>query len=216
MAHAGLASSAESHVTRGLLLACLLAAFAAPAARAMALEEETPPAATTVAARPTAHETAQAREQARLCERQHGEDGVAACRAALALGIGPARRSALRQKLASRLVVLEKWDELVELCREDVRLEPTYAGAWERLGRALLFTLDRRADAVAALEQAVRLAPGDAEARVSLGLALAAGGRYPEAVAALHEALRLEPAVLAGRPAARAVLEAAEHGLPWP
>jgi tetratricopeptide (TPR) repeat protein len=189
--------------------AWLLAVLMASASHVAAATE--PPAP-----RSAAHETAQAREQARLCERLHGEEGVAACRAALALGIAPARRSALRQKLASRLVVLEKWDELAELYREDVQLEPKNAEAWERLGRALLFTLDRRADAVAALEQAVRLAPSDAETRLTFGLALATAGRYTEAVAALHEALRLDPDVLAGRPAARAVLEAAERGQPWP
>jgi len=168
------------------------------------------------AAERAAHDTAAAREQARLCERLHREEGAAACRAALALGIGPARRGVLRQTLAKHLVTLEKWDELVELYREDVRLDPRDAAAWERLGRALLFALDRRAEAITALEQAVRLAPADAESRVTLGLALAAAGRYPEAVAALHEALRLDPGVIAGRPAASAVLEAAEHGQPWP
>ncbi len=167
-------------------------------------------------ARTAAHETAAAREQARLCERANLEDGVAACRAALALGIGPARRGAVRQMLARHLVALERWDELADHFREDVRLDPANAVAWQRLGTTLLFALDEPAEAIAALEQAVRLAPADAETRLALGLALAAAGRQPEAVSALREAVRLDPAVLAGRPAARAVLEAAESSQSWP
>ncbi len=186
------------------VLVLLLAAFGAIATR------ELP------AAEPATSETAAAREQARSCERLNLEEGAAACRAALALGIRPARRSGIRLALARHLVALERWDELAEHYREDTRREPANAAAWERLGRVLLFVLDRRAEAIAAVEQAVRLAPTDAEPRVTLGLALAAEGRYPEAVAALREALHLDPAVLGGRPASRAVLDAAERGQPWP
>jgi len=186
------------------VLVLLLAAFGAIATREL------------LAAEPGTNETAAAREQARSCERLNLEEGAAACRAALALGIGPARRYGIRQALARHLVALERWDELAEHYREDTRREPANAAAWERLGRVLLFALDRRAEAIAAIEQAVRLAPTDAEPRVTLGLALAAEGRYPEAVAALREALRLDPAVLGGRPASRAVLDAAERGQPWP
>ena len=161
-------------------------------------------------------ETAEAREQARLCERLNLEEGVTACRAALALGIGPARRGAVRQMLARHLVALEKWGELAGHFREDVALDPEDAVAWQRLGTTLLFALDEHAQAITALEEARRLAPGDAETRVALGLALAADGRQPEAVAELREALRLDPAGLDGRPAARAVLDAADRGEPWP
>jgi hypothetical protein len=45
-------------------------------------------------------ETAAAREQARLCERLPGASGAAACRQALALGIAPPRRAAVREQLA--------------------------------------------------------------------------------------------------------------------
>jgi hypothetical protein len=51
---------------------------------------------------------------------------------------------------------------------------------------------------------------------VTLGLALAAARRLAEGAAALEEALRLDPAALDGRPAARAVLDAARQGRPWP
>lgn len=49
------------------------------------------------------------------------------------------------------------------------------------LGRVLL-AAGRPADAAAALEQALRLAPGDATARRLLGMALAGDGRFEEAV----------------------------------
>lgn len=204
MAKAALPSRQTRRVSGRSVLACALLAVGFSAGRESG------------AAEPPAREGAEAREQARLCERLNREEGAAACRAALALGIGAARRDAVRQMLARHLVALEKWDDLAEHYREDVRLEPKSADAWERLGRTLLFALDQRAQAIAALEQAVRLAPAAAEPRVTLGLALAAEKRHPEAVAALREALRLDPAVLTGRPAARAVLDAAERGQPWP
>ncbi len=169
----------------------------------------TPPA-------PPPGETAEAREQARLCERLNLEEGVAACRAALALGIGPARRAPVRQMLARHLVLLEDWEGLAEHFREDVNLDPESAVAWQRLGATLFFALDKRTEAIAAFEQAVHLAPDDAETYLALGLALAADGRQTEASHAFREALRLDPQVLVRRPAARTVLEALDEGQPWP
>ena len=166
---------------------------------------------------PSAHgETAAAREQARLCERLAGATGAAACRQALALGIAPPRRAAVREQLARHLVALEDWDGLADHFRESVRLAPQDAEAWRRLGLVQLFTLHQPADALAALTEAARLAPADAEARVGLAQALAASGQYQAAAAAFDEALRLDPAVLAGRPAARATLDAARRGAGWP
>lgn len=161
-------------------------------------------------------ETAAAREQARLCEREDREEGAQACRAALALGIGGERRGPVRQILAKHLVALERWSELADLLRENVRLEPGSATAWQRLGLTLLFALNQPVEATSALEEAARLAPGDAPVHMGLGLALHASGRPREAVSALEEALRLDPAVLDARPAARALLEAARRGEPWP
>jgi tetratricopeptide (TPR) repeat protein len=161
-------------------------------------------------------ETPAAREQARLCERKSLEDGAAACRAALALGIGPARRGPVREMLARHLVALERWDDLAELLRENVRLDPRSVTNWQRLGLTLLFALDAPAEATGALEEAVRLAPADGGVHLGLALALHAAGRMREATAAFDEALRLDPAVLDGRPAARAALEAARRGEPWP
>jgi tetratricopeptide (TPR) repeat protein len=161
-------------------------------------------------------ETPAAREQARLCERKRLEEGAAACRAAIALGIGPERRGPVREMLAKHLTALEKWDELADLFREDIRLDPTRADAWYRLGQVLLFALDEPAEAVGALEEAARLEPRDAPPRVDLALALQATGRAKEAATAFEEALRIDPAVLDGRPAARAAMEAAGRGQSWP
>jgi tetratricopeptide (TPR) repeat protein len=200
MAEATLPLPAKAHVAVALGLA-LAAAVTATAERE------------TAAAR---GETPAAREQARLCERKNLEEGAVACRAALALGIGPARLGPVREILARHLVALERWDELAELLRENVRLDPKSAVAWQRLGLTLLFALDAPAEATGALQEAVRLAPADAPARLGLALALHAAGRTREAMAAFDEALRLDPAVLDRRPAARAALDAARRGEPWP
>jgi tetratricopeptide (TPR) repeat protein len=195
---------AHPHLTRRAALGLALAVAAAGAAAA---EHQAPP---------PRGETAAAREQARLCERRNLEEGVAACRAALDLGIGPERRAPVREILARHLVALERWGELAELLRENVQLDPGNAAAWQRLGLTLLFALGEVAEATGALEEAVRLAPGEAPARLGLALALHSGGRPQEAVAAFEEALRLDPAVLDGRPAARAALDAARRGETWP
>jgi tetratricopeptide (TPR) repeat protein len=165
---------------------------------------------------PAPAETPEGREQARLCERLNEEEGIEACRAALALGLGPERVAPVREVLAKHLVGLERWSELAEHYREDVRRAPEDAEGWRRLGTTLLFALNQRAEALAALEEATRLDPGDAATRCFLAIALHALNRYREATDAFDQALRLDPAVLDGRPAARAVREAARRGEPWP
>jgi tetratricopeptide (TPR) repeat protein len=187
--------------------ACSLAAAAALVVLTML------PGATKAAA---AEETPQAREQAWLCERRDGEAALEACRAALALGLHPERQAAIREVLASHLVDLERWSELAEHYREGVRLDPEAPETWFRLGSVLLFALDEKAEALAALEEAARLDPADATIRSVLAVALHSLGRYEEASAAFDEALRLDPSVLEGRPAAQAVREAARRGMPWP
>jgi len=174
-------------------------------------------AATAAAQEPApGRETAAAREQARLCEQRSLAAGAAACRSALELGIRPDRRAALREQLARHLVRIEDWDALADLFREGVRLEPRSALAWQRLGLTLLFALHETKESVSALQESVRLAPADAEARVGLAQALVVAGRSAEAAAAFEEALHLSPAVLDGRPAARAAFEAARSGASWP
>ena len=163
-----------------------------------------------------ARETAEAREQAWLCERLDEEPGIAACRAALAAGIRLERRTAVRAILANHLVGLERWSELGEHYREDVRLDPEDAEAWFRLGSTLLFALNERAEALAALEEAARLDPGSGLSRSVLAIALHVLGRFEEATDAFDEAERLDPTVLEGRPAASAMREASRRGEPWP
>jgi cytochrome c-type biogenesis protein CcmH/NrfG len=163
-----------------------------------------------------AQETAEAREQAWLCERLNEEPGIAACRAALAAGIGLERRTPVRQILANHLVDLERWTELGEHYREDVRLDPEGAEAWFRLGSILLFALNERAEALAALEEAARLDPGNGLSRSVLAIALHVLGRFEEATDAFDEAERLDPIVFQGRPAASAMRAASRRGEPWP
>ena len=170
--------------------------------------------AAAAAARPA--EGPAAREQARRCEEVSGEEGLAACRQAIALGLSPPRLDAVRELLARRLVSLERWEDLVEHLREGVALHPDRAEAHYRLGWALLFAVDRPEEAIAPLREAARLAPDDPEARLALGIAFNALGREAEANAAFDEALKLDPGLLERRPAARAVLEATRKAQRWP
>ncbi len=157
-----------------------------------------------------------AREQARRCEELSGEEGLAACRHAIPLGLAPPRLEAVRELLARRLVSLERWEELVEHYREGVALHPERAEAHYRLGCALLFAVDRPQEALVPLREAARLASEDATTRLALGIALSALGREREAAAAFEAALKLDPGLLEGRPAAQAVLEAVRKAEPWP
>jgi tetratricopeptide (TPR) repeat protein len=161
-------------------------------------------------------ETLAAREQARLCEELSREPAVGACRGALGLGLRRERAAAVRQLLALKLVSLERWDELVELYREEVERDPGDPEAQLRLGAARLYGGDEPEAALGPLQEAIRLRPDDTRARLALGVALNALGRQPEAVAAFEEALRIDPDVLEPLPATRLVLEAARSGRRWP
>lgn len=157
-----------------------------------------------------------AREQARLCEDRPGEEGLTACRRAIALGLGTRRLQAVRELVARRLVSMERWDELVEHFREGVALDPESAEAQLRLGSALLFAVDRPEESLGPLREAARLGTDDGEAQVLLGIALNALGRQQEAVAAFEDAARVDPAMVDRRPASRAVYEAAKKAERWP
>jgi tetratricopeptide (TPR) repeat protein len=160
--------------------------------------------------------TLEGREQARLCERLDEEEGIAACRAALALGLDPERVGPVREMLARHLADLERWSELAEHYRGDVRLAPDDPEPWRRLGSILLFALNERVEALAAFEEASRLDPGDALTACLLGIALHSLDRFEEATEAFDRAVRLDPTVLDGRPAACRVREAARLGQRWP
>lgn len=157
-----------------------------------------------------------AREQARLCEDRPGEEGLAACRRAIELGLGPRRLEAVRELVARRLVSLERWDELVDHFRDGVARDPENAEAQLRLGSALLFAVDRPEEALGPLREAARLGTDDVEAQVLLGIAFNALGRQPEAVAAFEDAERIDPSLVDRRPASHAVYEAAKKAERWP
>jgi cytochrome c-type biogenesis protein CcmH/NrfG len=122
----------------------------------------------------------------------------------------------VRRLLAGKLAALGRWDELVALLRERVRLRPLDADAHMRLGAALLYAANAPEEASQALRESIRLEPGNARAYGALGSALNALGEHPEAVAAFDEALRLEPDFFDGRPASRLVFEASQRGEAWP
>ena len=187
-------------MTGGALLSALL--LAAPAS---AVTADQPPDGSLAA-----------REQARLCEKLSGEESVAACRSALALGLGPSRAASVRQLLAFRLASLDRWDEVVAVYREAARLRPGDADAQLRLGSALLLAADQPEEALEPLREAFRLRPTDPRPHVLLGDALNALGRHGEAVAAFEEALRLDPEALDGLPAAQAALAACRRQQAWP
>ena len=86
-------------------------------------------------------------------------------------------------------------------CARSCERNPSLAGARAALGSALAGH-GRLDDAIAEYDEAVRLAPGDAELRHALGLCLARRGRIPDAVVQLSEAVRIRPGLrrLAGEP----------------
>jgi tetratricopeptide (TPR) repeat protein len=154
--------------------------------------------------------------QARVCFSAAGPAEIASCRAALRLGLSPAREALVEVTLANALAALGRWDEVIAVYREAVRRRPADGLAQLRLGLALVHGVDRPAEAEGALREAVRLRPADAEAWAGLGGALALLGRSEEAVAAFEAALAREAGHLDGRPAARALYEAAQKRVRWP
>lgn len=163
-----------------------------------------------------APDSTSATEQARLCIDLPKDEGVQACRRALALGLSPQRSEAVRLVLARELGALGRWEEAVAVYRESARVRPDDPEAHLRLGSALLLGLNRPEEAAGSLREAIRLRPREARAHGLLGIALNDLGRHAEAVAALEQALRLDPAYFEQRPAARATLEAARRGEVWP
>ncbi len=85
--------------------------------------------------------------------------------------------------------------DAVSAHREAVALAPSSGSFHAGLGRALAESADpnSRPEALAALRTAVRLNPGDVDARYELGKLLLAANRPEEAVEVLDEAVRREP-----------------------
>jgi Flp pilus assembly protein TadD len=152
----------------------------------------------------------------RACFAAEKEEAVEACGAALRSGLGPRAAAVVRQALVAALVGLSRLPEVVALARDAAAEAPADATAQLELGAALLHFADAADDALAPLQAAVQLRPGDPRAYGELGLALHRLGQHPEAVAAFGEAERLDPAYFEDRPAAAAIFEASKRGQAWP
>jgi len=126
-----------------------------------------------------------------------GEAGIAACRAAMALGPSARRAAVLRDVLAAKLAGLERWEEVVAVYREAARDPAPESQVLLRLGSALVHGVGRPEEALPWLREAARLAPADPDPWGVLGAALAALGRGAEAAAACARTLEtmagLEP-----------------------
>ena len=153
---------------------------------------------------------------ARQCAFLPREAGIAACRAALALGLSPRRAGVVRDVLAAKLAALERWEEVVAVYREAAAEPDAAAEAYVRLGSALLHGVGRPEEALPWLREAARLAPADPEPWGVLGAALAALGRGAEAVDAFDQAVSRDPSWLDRHPASQAIAEAARKGKAWP
>jgi tetratricopeptide (TPR) repeat protein len=131
-----------------------------------------------------------------------GRKREAAAQYGRALAIEPAKRR-IREKLQALGDVSQEADLPLppDPHRGQGALDPYEEG--NRLALA-----GRREEAVSAYREAIRTAPGNAEAWNNLGCALAELGRREEAVAAIGEALRLKP----DHPLARKNLEAIRAG----
>lgn len=155
-------------------------------------------------------------QEARLCVEETRKRAIEPCRMALALGLSPARSYWVHRVLARKLESLDRWDEAVEVYREQVGLDPKDADGHLRLGSVLLYGQHRPEQAAAELRESIRLKPGLARAWGELGVVQNVLGGFAESVSAFEEALRLDPAYLEGRPTARLVLEASRKGERWP
>jgi tetratricopeptide (TPR) repeat protein len=149
-----------------------------------------------------------------LVHRFQGRAGEAMACYHKALGINPAF-SAAHNNLGLTLLDERKWAEAAASFQEAVRLDPNNAEARYNLGTALeeqrkLLGVDSQAvayyeqavlafdqgrldDAVAALQQALRVQPDYAEAYRKLGCTYFRQGRHDEAVASYHQAIALQP-----------------------
>jgi Flp pilus assembly protein TadD len=163
-----------------------------------------------------ARESSAALQPARQCVDLPKDAGIAACRAALALGLSPQRAAVVRDVLASKLAALGRWEEVVAVYRDAAREPAADAQVYMRLGSALVHGMGRPEEALPWLREAAGLAPADPEPWGTLGAALAALGRNAEAAAAFDEAVSRDSSWLDSHPASQAIAEAARKGEAWP
>lgn len=99
--------------------------------------------------------------------------------------------------LVSAVIREGSLDEAWPLAVAAVERRPERERNWLNLGR-LHAEAGRDAAAIRAFEQAVRLAPAEADARINLGIVLSRGGDPERAVAVIDEAIRLRPDLAKG------------------
>jgi tetratricopeptide (TPR) repeat protein len=104
-----------------------------------------------------------------------------------------------RTNLVSALVREGRYGEAWPLAVAAVESRPDRERNWLNLGR-LHAEAGRNAEAVRAFEEAIRRAPGAADARINLGIVLSRGGAadIEAAIAVIDEAIRLRPDLAKG------------------
>lgn len=93
---------------------------------------------------------------------------------------------------AQRLEQAGKPEEAVKTYQNAIRLEPTYAEAYQQMGLAYA-SLNQFPEAVKAFQEVIRLRPQSSLAQGNLGAAYMKMGRFQEARNAFREAVRLRP-----------------------
>ena len=89
-------------------------------------------------------------------------------------------------------IKLGRYNEVIENCKQAVRIKPDCIQAYVNLGVAYI-ELGRYDEAVEALKQAVKIKPDVAEAYYNLGIVYDKLGRYQEAIEAFEQAIRIKP-----------------------
>jgi Tfp pilus assembly protein PilF len=87
-----------------------------------------------------------------------------------------------------------KLDEALRLARAAVQREPDFGFGWTRVAE-LEFSFGHRDEAAQALERALRLSPGNAQALATRGFVLAGQGRFPGAREMFQRAIVLDAAL---------------------
>ncbi len=127
---------------------------------------------------------------ARIREAQGNRPGAAEAYAT-AVRLDP-KNAVLRQDEAQNLEALGDLKGAEATLRASIAARPDYRVAWGNLANNLV-RQQRMTEALAAFDEAERLAPAEAITPQNRGFALLSAGRLPEAVAALTEAGRRDP-----------------------
>ena len=93
---------------------------------------------------------------------------------------------------AYSLSELERKEEALAAFEQAIRLDPSYAAAYQGKGITLL-ALERKEEALAAFEQAIQISPTSAETYRLKGSLLMEQGQREEALAALEQAIQIDP-----------------------